>query len=233
MPKPRQSKITYSLKKFQIGLQAEQNDALQAVYKKPLVVLQGRAGSGKTLVGVYSALSLLNDKEVNRIIITRPTVSDEEIGFLPGDLKDKMDPWMAPVFENLNLIIGNEATKTLIDNGILQIKPIAYMRGQTFTKCAIIVDEAQNVTHSQMEMILGRLGRNSKMIVCGDIRQKDLHAKALSGFPFLVQIAKKMPEAEALELITNHRHSIVDKILEEYELCTTSKDCPRLLVVNG
>lgn len=230
MPKTRQSKISYGLKKIQ--LKQDQLDAMSLINKYDLTIISGKAGSGKTLIAVYASLELLNEKVIDRIIITRPTVSDEDLGFLPGTLEEKMDPWVAPVFENLNVIIGKDQANALIESGKVEIRPIAYMRGQTFTNSAIIVDEAQNVTQSQMEMIIGRLGRGSKMMVCGDVRQKDLHHKKQSGFPFLLNLATKFPEVSSIELQTNHRHKIVDKLLDYYSLCTISNDSIQPLKMN-
>ena len=157
------------------------------------------------------------EKDINRIIITRPTISDEDLGFLPGDIEDKMDPWMAPIYENMHLAVGHEATEKLIAERRVEIKPLSYMRGQTFTDAAIIVDEAQNITHSQMEMLLGRLGRRSRMMVCGDMKQKDLDSRNRCGFPFLMDIAEQIDEVCQIELKINHRHNVVQKILELYE----------------
>lgn len=157
------------------------------------------------------------EKEVNRVIITRPTVSDEDLGFLPGGIEEKMDPWMAPIYENMRIAVGSDATDALIAKRKVEIKPISYMRGQTFTDAAIIVDEAQNITHSQMEMLLSRLGRRSKMMVCGDMKQKDLNSRSKSGFPFLAEIAKSLPEVCEIELKINHRHDVVQKILDIYD----------------
>lgn len=110
-----------------------------------------------------------------------------------------------------------------MDDKVIQIKPIAYMRGQTFMNAAIIVDEAQNVTHEQTEMVLGRLGRKSKMMICGDIRQRDLENRKFSGFPFLLELSQKINDIGHKELITNHRHSVVDKILDYYQCHSPSK----------
>lgn len=159
---------------------------------------------------------MLLEKDINRVIITRPTVSDEDLGFLPGNIEEKMDPWMAPIYENMRLAIGHEATDGLLAKRTIEIKPISYMRGQTFTDCAIIVDEAQNITHAQMEMLLSRLGRRSKMMICGDMKQKDLKRQKKSGLPFLMHISKQIPEVTDYELKVNHRHEVVQKILDFY-----------------
>jgi len=114
-------------------------------------------------------------------------------------------------------IIGSENAKYLIENELIRVKPISFMRGQTFQNATIIVDEAQNVTHKQMEMIIGRMGRNSKMIICGDLRQRDLSKKELSGLPFLLNKTRDIFEVGNIELFTNHRHPVVNKLLELYE----------------
>lgn len=167
-------------------------------------------------MAVYSALAMLNEGEIGRIVITRPTVSDEEIGFLPGDISDKMDPWMAPIYENIKTIIGAQNLQFFVDEEIIQIKPLAFLRGQTFTKSCVIVDEAQNVTHKQMEMIVGRLGRGSKMVICGDMRQKDLKGSAQSGLPFLINNTDHIHKVGNIELTTNHRHDVVEELLNLY-----------------
>lgn len=160
---------------------------------------------------------MLGSNEVEKIVITRPTVSDEDIGFLPGDLKEKMDPWIVPIVENMKVIIGKENTEYLISQEIVQIKPVSFMRGQTFVDAAVIVDEAQNVTHQQMEMIVGRLGRRSKMMICGDLRQKDLKGNKRSGFPFLLNKTEDIYQVGDMELLTNHRHDVVEALLGLYE----------------
>lgn len=217
MSKPRDKKIAYGIKSMKEALAFEQVEASELIEKKDVTILSGKAGSGKTLLAVYASLKLLQEHKIEKIIITRPTVSGEDLGFLPGGLDEKMDPWVAPVFENLYTVIGKEEADKLIKDQIIKIKPIAYMRGQTFTDASIIVDEAQNVTHSQMEMILGRLGKRSKMIICGDIRQKDLRGYTKSGLPFLLEITKNLNEMAHVELKANHRHGVVDKILDYYQ----------------
>jgi phosphate starvation-inducible PhoH-like protein len=217
MPKSAKHRIQKVIPHFQQRLIAEQNDAKSLIYSKDLTIITGKAGSGKTLVAVYSALTMLLEGKVNRIIITRPPVeAGEGMGFLPGGLEEKMDPWLAPIYENLELIIKKDNTQYLVEEGKIDIRPIAMMRGQTYTKCAIIVDEAQNVTHNQMELIVGRLGRDSKMMICGDARQKDLNYRSRSGLPFLIQKATKLHEVAHIELQANHRHDLVDKLLNLY-----------------
>lgn len=129
-----------------------------------------------------------------------------------------MDPWVAPIHENMKFILRDKELFEMLLSDSVEIKPLSYMRGQTFTKSAIIVDEAQNVTHTQMEMILGRLGKRSKMMICGDMRQKDLDRRAKSGMPFLVTASRNLDGVGDIELVQNHRHPLVEQLLELYKL---------------
>ena len=155
--------------RFQIQLNDEQKEAKALILENPITVLKGMAGSGKTLVATQVALDLLFRKEIKKVIITRPTVAKEDIGFLPGDIREKMDPWLAPIYHNLFMLYSQEKVEKEIEAGNIEIVPFAFMRGRTFVDAFVIVDEAQNVTHTQMETILGRLGKESKMVICGDM----------------------------------------------------------------
>jgi len=165
--------------KFNINLNAEQKLAKAEILENPVTVLQGMAGSGKTLVAVQTGLDLLFTKQIEKIIITRPTVAKEDIGFLPGDIKEKMDPWLAPIYHNLYLLYDKVKIDKCVEEGQIEIVPFAFMRGRTFTNALIILDEAQNVTMNQMEMMLGRLGKGSTMVICGDQAQIDLNIKKI------------------------------------------------------
>jgi phosphate starvation-inducible PhoH-like protein len=203
--------------KFQISLNDEQKRAKGIILDNPITVLKGMAGSGKTLVACQVALDMLFNREIDKIIITRPTVSKEDIGFLPGDIKEKMDPWLAPIYHNLYGLYNKEKIDKEIEFGNIEIVPFAFVRGRTFVNSFIIVDEAQNVTHSQMEAILGRLGKDSKMVVCGDVAQIDLKDKKTSGFSFLSRIEEHVKGFKVFVLLQNHRHEIVAPILEVYK----------------
>lgn len=203
--------------KFNLVLNEEQKQAKAIILENPVTVLKGMAGSGKTLVAVQAALDLLFTKEVEKIVITRPTVSKEEIGFLPGDIKEKMDPWLAPIYHNLYALYNKEKVDKELENGNIEIVPFAFMRGRTFLNSFVIVDEAQNVTHDQMETVIGRLGKNSKMVICGDTSQIDLKIKKESGFSFLTRIEGQVPGFRVVELKQNHRHEIVVPVLKVYE----------------
>lgn len=203
--------------KFNISLNNEQKAAKEIILENPVTVLKGMAGSGKTLVAVQVALDLLFSKQVEKIIITRPTVAKEDIGFLPGDIKEKMDPWLAPIYHNLYLLYSKEKIDKEVEEGRIEILPFAFMRGRTFVNAFVVVDEAQNVTHTQMEMVLGRLGKNSWMTICGDLAQVDLKNKKETGFSFLSRVEEHVKGVRVVVLKQNHRHPIVESILEVYQ----------------
>ena len=203
--------------KFNINLNAEQKLAKAEILENPVTLLQGMAGSGKTLVAVQVGLDLLFTKQIEKIIITRPTVAKEDIGFLPGDIKEKMDPWLAPIYHNLYLLYDKVKIDKCVEEGQIEIVPFAFMRGRTFTNALIILDEAQNVTMNQMEMMLGRLGKGSTMVICGDQAQIDLRHKKDSGFGFLYTLEAQVQGFKVITLKQNHRHTIVEPILKVYE----------------
>ena len=202
--------------KFQITLNEEQKRAKSLILDNPITVLKGMAGSGKTLVACQVALDMLFNKEVDKIIITRPTVSKEDIGFLPGDIKEKMDPWLAPIYANLYMLYDKVKIDKMIQDNQIEIVPFAFMRGRTFPDAVVIVDECQNITHGQTEMILGRLGKGGKMIFCGDITQTDLKQKKDSGIGFFTRLEAEIRGVKVITLKTNHRHEIVEPILNLY-----------------
>lgn len=202
--------------KFNVQLNDEQKKAKAIILENPITAIRGMAGSGKTLVATQIALDMLFTKQVEKIIITRPTVSKEDIGFLPGDLQAKMDPWLAPIYHNLYMLYNEEKVKKELENGNIEIVPFAFMRGRTFVDSFIIVDEAQNVTHNQMETVIGRLGKSSKMVICGDMAQIDLKDKRETGFSFLSRLEENVKGFKTVALEKNHRHEIVSPILEVY-----------------
>ena len=203
--------------KFNVQLNDEQKQAKSLIIESPITVIKGMAGSGKTLVATQVALDMLFTKQVDKIIITRPTVSKEDIGFLPGDLQAKMDPWLAPIYHNLYTLYNEEKVKKELENGNIEIVPFAFMRGRTFVNSFVIVDEAQNVTHNQMETVIGRLGKGSKMVICGDMAQIDLKDRRETGFSFLNRIEEQVQGFRTINLEHNHRHDIVSPILKVYQ----------------
>jgi len=203
--------------KFKISLNDEQKEAKAKILENTVTLLAGSAGSGKTFLACQIALEKLFMKECEKIIITRPTVSKEEIGFLPGDLREKMDPWVQPIYQNMYALYDKEKIEKYITDGQIEIVPVSFMRGRTFLDSVVIVDEAQNVTHEQMQMIVTRIGLRSKMIVCGDDHQVDLKQKKDSGFRFLYSAARRIKNMCAISLKTNHRDPIVEDLINLYD----------------
>ena len=201
---------------FKIQLNEEQKEAKAKILENTVTLLAGNAGSGKTLLACNIALDGLFRRQYDKVIITRPTVSKEEIGFLPGDLREKMDPWVQPIYQNMFLLYDKVKIEKFIQDGKIEIVPVSFMRGRTFLDSIVIVDEAQNVTHDQMEMIVTRIGKRSKMIVCGDTHQVDLKKKEDSGFKFLYSAAKKIKNMESITLLTNNRDEIVQDLIDYY-----------------
>ena len=202
--------------KFKIQLNDEQKQAKAEILENTITLLAGQAGSGKTLLACNVALDGLFRRMYDKVIITRPTVSKEEIGFLPGDLREKMDPWVQPIYQNMFLLYDKSKVERHIEKSEIEIVPVSFMRGRTFVNSIVIVDEAQNVTHDQMEMIVTRLGKGSKMIVCGDTHQVDLKKKEDSGFKFLYNGAKKIKEMQSITLVTNNRADVVQDLIDYY-----------------
>ena len=202
---------------FKLKLNEEQKLAKEVILLNTITLLAGKAGSGKTLLACQVALDGLFRRHYEKVIITRPTVSKEEIGFLPGDLHAKMDPWVQPIYQNMYSLYGKDKVQPFIESGQIEIVPVSFMRGRTFVDSCVIVDEAQNVTNDQMEMIVTRVGLRSKMIICGDDGQVDLKGKGDSGFRFLYKLGKKIKNFVSITLFENHRDPIVDDLIEAYE----------------
>ena len=213
----RVKKVKKNPIKFKVQLNEEQKEAKQKILESTVTLLAGQAGSGKTLLACQVALDGLLRRVYEKIIITRPTVSKEEIGFLPGDLREKMDPWVQPIYQNFFTLYDKTKVEKLIEDGKIEIVPVSFMRGRTFLDSCVIVDEAQNVTHDQMEMIVTRLGLRSKMMICGDGFQIDLKKKADSGFKYLYKASRKVKSLEAITLNSNHRNEIVEDLRNYYE----------------
>ena len=180
----------------------------------------GPAGSGKTYLAVIYAVWLLKNHKIKKIILTRPAVeAGENLGFLPGDLKEKIDPYLRPLYDALYEMLGKENTEKYIEKGIIEIAPLAYMRGRTLEDAFIILDEAQNTTTMQMKMFLTRLGFNSKMVITGDITQIDLRNNVKSGLQQVKEILQDIKEIKFIIMDTSDvcRHPLVQKIIDAYE----------------
>ncbi|MGP1500934.1 MAG: PhoH family protein [Bergeyella cardium] len=192
---------------------------VQQVEKKDMVFAIGPAGTGKTYTSVALAAKALRDKEVKRIILTRPAVeAGENLGFLPGDLKEKLDPYLQPLYDALRDMIPHEKLESFIEKRIIEVAPLAFMRGRTLDDAFVILDEAQNTTHAQMKMFLTRMGMNAKFIITGDPSQVDLPLKQKSGLKEAIRILDGIEEIGFVYLTAEDvvRHPVVKKIINAY-----------------
>ena len=196
-----------------------QEKFVDAINNNDLVFGVGPAGTGKTYLAVAAAVQSLINNQISRIILSRPAVeAGERLGFLPGDLKEKIDPYLRPLYDALNDLMPKKILESNMDNGVIEIAPLAFMRGRTLENAFIILDEAQNTTNMQMKMFVTRLGRNSKMVILGDITQIDLPTGSSSG---LKEILKLVPKDEGIDVVNFQnkdivRHRLVDKIVKAY-----------------
>ncbi len=198
----------------------KQDEYLKCIQKKDLIFSIGAAGTGKTYLAVCYAVSELKKGNIEKIILTRPAVeAGESLGFLPGDLKEKVDPYLRPLYDALYDMLGVENVTSMIEKQIIEIAPLAYMRGRTLENAFIILDEAQNATIDQLKMFLTRLGFNSKMIVTGDISQVDLPNSKKSGLKVSANLLKGLDEVGLIIFDKNDvvRHPLVAKIIERFE----------------
>ena len=192
---------------------------IKAIEEKPVVFGIGPAGTGKTFLAVIYAVSALKRGDVKRIVLTRPAVeAGENLGFLPGDLKEKVDPYLTPLYDALHDMLGNEQTEKLIEKGVIEIAPLAYMRGRTLNDAFVLLDEAQNTTASQMKMFLTRLGFRSHMIITGDVSQIDLQKNVQSGLVQSAHILEGLEDIAIIRLTSEDvvRNPIVQKIIERH-----------------
>ena len=197
-----------------------QRQYIDAIRKKDLVFSIGPAGTGKTYLAVVMAVTALKNNTVNKIILTRPAVeAGESLGFLPGDLKEKVDPYLRPLYDSLHDVLGAEHTQRLIDRETIEIAPLAYMRGRTLDDSFVILDEAQNTTQAQMKMFLTRLGFGSKMVITGDSTQVDLPKGTRSGLIAAIIILKDVNDISFIHLEQSDvvRHPLVARIINAYE----------------
>jgi len=200
--------------KFNITLSEEQKRAKENIINHAFSFIIGKAGSGKTLLAVQVALDMFFKRQYSKIIITRPTIATEDNGFLPGTEKEKLEPWLVPIMSNMRKVY-NKADKIqkMVDNGDIELVSLSHFRGRTFDDSVVIVDEFQNLTKSQLRMALGRLGKDSIMIFCGDNQQIDLKDQNYSA----IQDVSKIKDSEfvfKVVLEDNHRHKAIDDVLE-------------------
>ena len=199
--------------RFSITLSPEQKKAKASIIEHPFNFIVGKAGSGKTLLACQTALDMFFKRTVNKIIITRPTVSTEDNGFLPGSEKEKMAPWLVPIRSNMRKVYDKpDILSKLEDDESIELVSLAHFRGRTFENCIVIVDEFQNLTKSQLNMALGRLGKNSTMIFCGDNQQIDLRDTNYSAIHEVPKIQTSNFVFKCV-LEDNHRHQAIDEVL--------------------
>lgn len=197
-----------------------QQKLLESAKNNDMIFAIGPAGTGKTYTGVALAVRALKNKQVKRIILTRPAVeAGENLGFLPGDLKEKLDPYMQPLYDALRDMIPAEKLNSHIEKGTIQIAPLAFMRGRTLDNAFVILDEGQNTTHAQMKMFLTRMGRNAKFMITGDPGQIDLPRRVISGLKEALLILK---ETQGIGIVTLDekdviRHNLVKKVIDAYK----------------
>ena len=197
-----------------------QQEYVQAIRDHDLTFAVGPAGTGKTYLAMALAVVALKNKEVERIVLTRPAVeAGEKLGFLPGDLTQKVDPYLRPLYDALYDFMGVDSYQRLLERGTVEVAPLAYMRGRTLSDSFIILDEAQNTTSEQMKMFLTRLGFHSKVVVTGDVTQTDLPVGKKSGLTEALEILKDIPEIGMVHLTAKDvvRHELVQKIVEAYD----------------
>lgn len=197
-----------------------QKNYVDAIRNKMIVFGCGPAGTGKTYLAIAMAVTAFKNEEVGRIILTRPAIeAGEKLGFLPGDLQSKIDPYLRPLYDALYQIMGAESFQRNMEKGLIEVAPLAYMRGRTLDNAFIILDEAQNTTPAQMKMFLTRIGFGSKVVITGDATQKDLAPGAKSGLDIALKVLRKVEDIGMCEL-TSHdvvRHPLVQKIVKAYE----------------
>jgi phosphate starvation-inducible protein PhoH and related proteins len=203
-----------------------QKKMVESIEKNDMLFAVGPAGTGKTYTAVALAVKAYKNKEVRRIILTRPAVeAGEHLGFLPGDLKEKLDPYLQPLYDALRDMLPAEKLKEMMEGGIIQIAPLAFMRGRTLDKAFVILDEAQNATESQLKMFLTRMGKSAKFIITGDVTQIDLPKSQPSG---LVQALKILKNVAGIDIIMLNekdavRHQLVKKIINQYSKIDKTK----------
>ncbi len=207
-------------KKSVIARSEKQSDYIKALKENDIIFSLGPAGTGKSFLAVSVAITLLMEKKIDRVILSRPAVeAGEKLGFLPGDMKEKVDPYLRPLYDALYELFGADKIDKKIESGEIEIAPLAFMRGRTLKNCFAILDEAQNATETQIKMFLTRIGENSKLVVNGDPSQVDLINKSHSGLIKSKNILKDIKEIKIIEFDHNDvvRHPLVSKIIRAYQ----------------
>ena len=211
-------------RKSVIARSEKQSDYIKALKENEIVMSLGPAGTGKSFLAVSVGVTLLMEKKIDRVILSRPAVeAGEKLGFLPGDMKEKVDPYLRPLYDALYELFGADKIDKKIETGEIEIAPLAFMRGRTLKNCFAILDEAQNATETQIKMFLTRIGENSKLVVNGDPSQIDLLNKSYSGLIKSREILKSLKEIKIIEFDHNDvvRHPLVSKIIRAYQKKST------------
>jgi phosphate starvation-inducible PhoH-like protein len=211
-------------RKSVIARSEKQSDYIKALKENDIVMALGPAGTGKSFLAVSVAVTLLMEKKIERVILSRPAVeAGEKLGFLPGDMKEKVDPYLRPLYDALYELFGADKIDKKIEAGEIEIAPLAFMRGRTLKNCFAILDEAQNATETQIKMFLTRIGENSKLVVNGDPSQVDLTNKTHSGLSKSKNILKNLEEIKIIEFDHNDvvRHPLISKIIRAYQTKST------------
>ena len=211
-------------RKSVIARSEKQSDYIKALKENEIVMSLGPAGTGKSFLAVSVAVTLLMEKKIERVILSRPAVeAGEKLGFLPGDMKEKVDPYLRPLYDALYELFGSEKIDKKIESGEIEIAPLAFMRGRTLKNCFAILDEAQNATETQLKMFLTRIGENSKLVVNGDPSQIDLINKSQSGLIKSKNLLQHIKEIKIIEFDHNDvvRHPLVSKIIRAYQKKST------------
>jgi phosphate starvation-inducible PhoH-like protein len=199
---------------------------IDALERSELVICSGPAGTGKTFLGVAMAVKALKSREVSRIILTRPAIeAGERLGFLPGDIEEKVDPYMRPLYDALSVLLGTESFEKYYDKGLIEVSPLAFMRGRNLDDCFVVLDEAQNTTCEQMKMFLTRIGLNCRAVACGDFTQIDLPRGVESGLKDSINVLRGV---EGISIVSMNdsdiiRNSLVQRIVRAYEKAGQNK----------
>ena len=199
-------------------LNEKQIISVEAIKNNKIVILRGRAGTAKTFTAVYAAMKLLSDKQIKRIAVTRPIVTTEKMGFLPGAIDDKFDPFLYPIIDFFNKF-GDNGSATfnfMVETERIRRAPIAFMRGTTIEDEVLLVDEAQNLSPEQMLMVLTRIGKNGRIVITGDEDQSDLNSNLITGLDYAIALSGKLPYVQQIKLTENMRDPMINEIVETW-----------------
>ncbi len=208
-----------ALTSLDTGREERQKTYVEAMERHDLTFALGPAGTGKTFLATVLAVRMLTERRIERLVLTRPAVeAGERLGFLPGDLQQKVDPYLRPLYDALHSLLGPEKTSTLLEKGVIEVAPLAYMRGRTLDEAFVILDEAQNTTSAQMRMVLTRLGEKSRMVVTGDVTQVDLPPGQLSGLVEAAELLARVDGVSVCHLTSADvvRHPLVQRVVDAY-----------------